>query len=97
MSEQIKKEYFEKVKKFIKNLQEKVFLENQIYFGGGSAIALKYDEFRFSRDLDFLSSSKNGFYQLKNMIREEGISSLIKNEEVIKIIDCKTNNYKLLF
>lgn len=94
-NKQIKKEYFKKVKRFIKNLQEKIFLENQIYFGGGSAIALKYDEFRFSKDLDFLSSSKNGFYQLKNRIREDGISYLLKNEELIKVIDCKTNNYKI--
>ncbi|KAA9131024.1 nucleotidyl transferase AbiEii/AbiGii toxin family protein [Marinihelvus fidelis] len=37
------------------------------YFGGGTAIAMRYGEFRESVDIDFLVSSKQGYRQLRQL------------------------------
>ncbi len=46
--------------------------EHAAVFGGGTRIALEHDEFRCSRDVDFLVSDRRGFIELRNLVCSEG-------------------------
>ena len=43
---------------------------SRCYFGGGTAIALRYGEFRESVDIDFLVSSRSGYSRLRQLVRQ---------------------------
>lgn len=42
--------------------------QRQCYFGGGTAMALRYGEYRESRDIDFVVSDKAGYRELREML-----------------------------
>lgn len=49
-------------------------------FGGGTAMALRFGEYRESVDVDFLMSDENGYRELRQRVRGgEGINSLVRN------------------
>lgn len=41
---------------------------HQCWFGGGTAIAMRYGEYRVSVDIDFLVSSKEGYRDLRQLV-----------------------------
>lgn len=47
-------------------------------FGGGTAIALRYGEFRESRDIDFLVSDLQAYRQLREYCRADGLQALAR-------------------
>lgn len=49
-----------------------------IYFGGGTLLALNYDEYRLSRDIDFLCAYGTNFSRLRSAIYEEGADALFQ-------------------
>lgn len=49
------------------------------YFGGGTQIALSLGEFRESRDIDFLCSSRAGFRLLRETVDERSLGALLKS------------------
>lgn len=49
------------------------------YFGGGTAIALKFGEFRQSNDIDFLVSDDVAYRELRHMVRLNGPRSLFSD------------------
>lgn len=46
------------------------------YFGGGTAIALRFGEFRESVDIDFMVSSTSGYKELRERVKNIGFDSL---------------------
>lgn len=54
------------------------------YFGGGTAIALRYGEIRVSTDIDFLISDRSAYRRLREQIIDEGIESLFR--EAVDIV-----------
>ncbi|MDD7812451.1 nucleotidyl transferase AbiEii/AbiGii toxin family protein [Mycobacterium sp. CSUR Q5927] len=49
------------------------------YFGGGTALALRYGEYRESVDIDFLISDKDGYRDLRQKVRQsEGFNALTR-------------------
>jgi hypothetical protein len=55
------------------------FLERaHCYFGGGTCIALMLDEFRESRDIDFLCASRDGFRQLREAVKEDSLGKVLR-------------------
>ena len=54
------------------------FLERAgCYFGGGTQIALSLGEFRESRDIDFLCSSRTGFRLLRETVASDSLGALL--------------------
>lgn len=53
-------------------------IEAQCYFGGGTRIALALDEFRESRDIDFLCASRAGFRALRESITQTSLGRLMR-------------------
>lgn len=51
-------------------LNADLLAESGCYFGGGTAIALRYGEFRESVDIDFLVSDLTGYRSLRQAIKE---------------------------
>jgi len=57
------------------------FLERaRCYFGGGTCVALLLDEFRESRDIDFLCSSRDGFRQLRETVTEGSLGRILRRK-----------------
>jgi hypothetical protein len=46
------------------------------FFGGGTAIVLKYGEYRRSLDIDFLCSDQVGYRNIRNAVAASGVSAL---------------------
>lgn len=49
-----------------------VFARNRCWFGGGTAIVLKYGEYRVSEDVDFLCSDADGYRELRTAATQLG-------------------------
>lgn len=49
-------------------LEASVLAQRHCYFGGGTAMALRYGEYRESVDIDFLVSQKEGYRDLRQML-----------------------------
>lgn len=56
-----------------------VFRQHDCLFGGGTAIAMRYGEFRESVDIGFLVSSKTGYRDLRQLARN-GLEALFKDK-----------------
>lgn len=61
-------------------LDAELLRERQCYFGGGTAIAMRYGEYRTSFDIDFMVEDAGGFRELRTLVRETGLSALVKPE-----------------
>jgi predicted nucleotidyltransferase component of viral defense system len=60
----------------LQSLKPDFFEQCQIYFGGGTLLALLYGEYRLSRDIDFLCTYGENFSRLRHSIYDDGISAL---------------------
>ena len=63
-------------------------------FGGGTAIAMRYGEFRESVDIDFLVSSATGYRELRQLV-VTGLGSLFRdgNLPFTQLREAKTDQY----
>lgn len=60
-------------------LDADLLARNHCFFGGGTAIALRYGEYRESVDIDFLVSDIDGYRQLRQLLRgEHGLAALAR-------------------
>ena len=66
-------------------------------FGGGTAIALAYGEFRESVDIDFLVSSLPGYRQLRQLLTGlEGINALVRpGQALVQTREVRADQYGL--
>ncbi|WP_343628420.1 nucleotidyl transferase AbiEii/AbiGii toxin family protein [Roseateles sp.] len=48
--------------------------ENRCLFGGGTAIALSYGEYRESVDIDFLCDDKDGYRTMRSLVDQSGLA-----------------------
>jgi len=62
----------------LSTLDGELLKQHQCYFGGGTAIAMRYGEFRTSFDIDFLIADNSNFVDLKSLVRGQGFAALIK-------------------
>ena len=63
---QFNRPHHQKIAHVLSSLDKKKLLDASCYFGGGTAIALKYGEYRESVDIDFMVSDLNGYRSLRN-------------------------------
>lgn len=60
-------------------LDAELLAASSCYFGGGTAIALRYGEYRESVDIDFLVSDSSGYSDLREKVRRsEGFNALTR-------------------
>lgn len=60
-------------------LDAELLAPSNCYFGGGTAIALRYGEYRESVDVDFLVSDSSGYSSIRESVRRpEGFNALTR-------------------
>jgi len=69
---QFNRPHHQKIAHVLSSLDKKKLLDASCYFGGGTAIALKYGEYRESVDIDFMVSDLNGYRSLRNESTNQG-------------------------
>jgi len=68
------------------------------YFGGGTLLALMFDEYRISQDIDFLCSSAIGYRQLRRAIFDRGYEALfLRRDQVYLPREIQTNQSGVRF
>lgn len=62
----------------LERMDDALVREADCWFAGGTAVALRCDEFRLSRDVDFLCASVAGYRMLRERVFERGGAGLFK-------------------
>jgi len=71
-----------------------LFERAECFFGGGTAIVLKLDEYRESVDIDFLCASREGYRILREVVWSKGFAGLVRPGAEISVLrDLKTDQY----
>ena len=66
-----------RIARVLEALDAEVLAKSSCYFGGGTAIALRYGEYRESRYIDLLVSERSGYAELREQLRgPEGFDAL---------------------
>lgn len=66
------REHHRRVGAVLEALDAELLLSHRCLFGGGTAIALRFGEYRESLDIDLLVSSQDGYRALREMVRRGG-------------------------
>lgn len=75
------------------HLMDQAFLtSSKCYFGGGTAIVLKYGEYRDSLDIDFICADTDGYRELRYAAVSKGVSAFFR-EPVVALRDFKADQY----
>lgn len=71
------REHHQRIALVLEAMNAELLQEHQCFFGGGTAIALRYGEYRESVDIDFMVSDLTSYRTLRQMITgPAGLSSL---------------------
>ena len=69
-------DHHNRIWELLSRLDGALLQRSDCYFGGGTAIVLENDEYRLSRDVDFLCSSSEGYRTLREATLGPGIAGL---------------------
>lgn len=69
-----------RVAEILGNLDAEFLLRANCYFGGGTQIVLASGEYRESRDVDFICSSRDGFRILREAVSEATLGRIFRRE-----------------
>lgn len=72
MASMFEKPHHQRIAQVLLALDASLLRENHCLFGGGTAIALRYGEYRESVDIDFLVSSLAGYRNLRQLLTNPG-------------------------
>src|SRR5438309_7572594 len=64
----------------LQRLDADFLLRSRCFFGGGTCLALLLDEYRESRDIDFLCSDREGFRALREAVRVDSLGHLARRK-----------------
>jgi Domain of unknown function (DUF1814). len=73
------REHHRKVALVLQRLEPQALAQRHCYFGGGTAMALRYGEYRESNDIDFLVSDLAGYRELRQLLGgAHGLDPLVR-------------------
>ena len=73
------REHHRRIAAVLQSLDADTLASNACFFGGGTAMALRYGEYRESVDIDFLVSSRDGYRQLRQLLTgPQGLLAITK-------------------
>ncbi len=80
------RDHHNKISFILHQLKPSIFEDSFAYFGGGTLIALQYQEYRKSNDIDFICPiNLSGYKQLRTIIFEQGYQALFSHIDNISI------------
>ena len=88
--------HHQRIARILKGLDANLLRDHRCLFAGGTAIALRYGEYRESVDIDFLVSDIAGYRDLRNLVRESnGIQALMigSSDQSLQYADVRTDQY----
>lgn len=75
-------------------LDSEILRKGSAYFGGGTLIAFQFDEYRWSKDVDFIASvGTEGYKHLRTVVFDGGHEALFSDLSKIKIGRSTTDQY----
>jgi hypothetical protein len=79
----------------LESLDGDLLKHHNCLFAGGTAIAMRYGEYRESVDIDFLVSDLASYRYLRNSVREQGLQALMKstNAGQLQTSDIRSDQY----
>ena len=87
--------HHQRIAKVLESLDGDLLKQRNCLFAGGTAIALRYGEYRESVDIDFLVSDLASYRYLRNSVREEGLQALMKSTDAgqLQTSDIRIDQY----
>ncbi|MDN5869296.1 MAG: nucleotidyl transferase AbiEii/AbiGii toxin family protein [Nitrococcus sp.] len=70
--------YHRLVASILKRMDAHLLARAECYFGGGTLLAMTLDEYRESRDIDFLCSSRTGFRLLREQVTNASLGGILR-------------------
>ena len=72
------REHHQRIAALLGALDAELLARHRCLFGGGTAIALRYGEYRLSRDIDFIVSSLDAYRELRLLVTSRELTGLFK-------------------
>jgi hypothetical protein len=87
--------HHQRIAKVLESLDADLLKEYNCLFAGGTAIALRYGEYRESVDMDFLVSDLSSYRYLRNLVREQGLQALMRasGADQLQTTDIRSDQY----
>jgi len=87
--------HHQRIAKVLESLDGDLLKQHNCLFAGGTAIALRYGEYRESVDIDFLVSDLASYRHLRNLVREQGLQSLMRSTDAgqLQASDIRSDQY----
>lgn len=83
-----------KILTILNSLNFDLLKEGSTYFGGGTLLALDFGEYRWSKDVDFISSvTSSGYKNLRTIVFDGGYKALFRDLSRIQIGRGTTDQY----
>lgn len=92
--------HHQRILHILNSLNPAIFEETGTHFGGGTLIALLYDEYRWSKDVDFICPMGPGYRRLRQFVAEGNFKPSIffsKHESLEFPRDLRANQYGIRF
>ena len=87
-------DHHNKILTILECLDSEVLRKGSAYFGGGTLLALDFEEYRWSKDVDFIASvSTEGYKYLRTVVFDGGHEALFSDLSKIKIGRSTTDQY----
>lgn len=91
-------EHHNKILKILNTFNPEVLQKADAHFAGGTLLALEYDEYRLSKDIDFLFPYGTENYRyLRALVYDEGIAALFQSPTDIRLGESTINQYGIRF
>ena len=89
------REHHRRIATILEALDPACLAASACYFGGGTAMALRYGEYRESLDIDFLVSDVQGYRQLRQQLtRTEGLQLITRpGHELRQVREMRADQY----
>jgi len=87
--------HHQQIAKVLELLDADLLKQHNCLFAGGTAIALRYGEYRESVDMDFLVSDLASYRHLRNLVREQGLQTLMRSTDAgqLQTSDIRSDQY----
>ena len=87
--------HHQRIAKVLESLDADLLKLHNCLFAGGTAISLRYGEYRESVDIDFLVSDLGSYRFLRNSVREQGLQALMKSADAgqLQTSDIRSDQY----
>lgn len=93
-----KLEHHQKIQHILLCLNPSFFNTVGAYFGGGTLLALRYNEYRWSKDIDFICPVGESYRQLRAAIMTLGYDAIFESKEGIQLPrEIKADQYGVRF